>query len=94
MRYVTDRLVAGIVVVAAAGRAGPQALTTTMIAPASVDPPMLAVCVEAENALAAAVELSGAFAVSVLPARRSDIAEYFADRVRGGVSDGAIRVAI
>jgi flavin reductase (DIM6/NTAB) family NADH-FMN oxidoreductase RutF len=69
---------------------GPVGLTATAFASVSDAPPTVLVCLERSSRTLAAIELSGVFGISTLPADGQDLAEIFAGR-RG--IEGAARFA-
>ena len=71
---------AGVAVVAARWAGGYRGLTASSFTAASLEPPLLLVCLDALAQTRDAVELSGGFAVSVLERGQEFIAERFAGR--------------
>ena len=88
MRYLSAHLAAGVAVVSGDGDDGPRAWTTTTLLPVSFDPPLLAVCIDTESGLGSAITHAKVFAVSVLPARRADIADFFSESISGESAPG------
>ena len=71
---------AGVAVVAARWGAGYRGLTASSFTAASLEPPLLLVCLDALTQTRDAVEQTGTFAVSVLERGQEFIAERFAGR--------------
>lgn len=77
------RAVTGVSVVATDGSAGRFALTVSAVTSVSADPPLLLACISRRNPLREAVLGNGRFAVSLLAAAQSDVADVCAGRGPG-----------
>jgi len=77
------RAVTGVSVVTTDGASGRYALTVSAVASVSADPPLLLACVNRRNPLRDAAVANGRFAVSLLAAAQSQIADICAGRGPG-----------
>lgn len=77
------RAVTGVSVVTTDGAAGRLALTVSAVASVSADPPLLLACVNRRNPLRDAAVANARFAVSLLAAAQSPIADICAGRGPG-----------
>ena len=89
VRYVADHLAVSVTVVGSAGKHGPMAQTVVAVLPVLSDPAIMAAGLENESGTGKAIAESGSFAVSVLPARRPDIANFYAERIDGAYLMGS-----
>ena len=74
------RMAAGVAVVASRDGGAIRAMTVTSYASASLDPPLVLVCLDGLSATRDAVVASGAFTLSMLERRQEFLAERFAGR--------------
>jgi flavin reductase (DIM6/NTAB) family NADH-FMN oxidoreductase RutF len=72
------RLAGAVAVIAAPAGGGFRGLTATSLVSASLDPPLLLVCLDRQAATRDAVVTAGAFAASVLQSRQRFLAERLA----------------
>jgi flavin reductase (DIM6/NTAB) family NADH-FMN oxidoreductase RutF len=80
LRDVMARFPAGVVVVAARDEAGLRGLTATSFTAASLEPPLVLVCIDQLSATSDAIAGSGRFAISLLTRRQEFLAERFSGR--------------
>lgn len=79
-RRILGHLPTGVTVVAAVDAAGdPRGLTASAVTSASLDPPLVLVCVERVSDTHDCIERAGAFAISVLGDASEALARRFAD---------------
>ena len=76
--------VTGVSVVTTDGAGGRMGLTVSSMASVSADPPMLLVCINRRSPIVPRIRAHAAFAVSVLGAHQSPIADMFAGRPAAG----------
>jgi flavin reductase (DIM6/NTAB) family NADH-FMN oxidoreductase RutF len=74
------RLPSGVHVVTTSGPAGPGGFTATAVASVSDDPPIVLVCLNRTSPQTAVFHDNGRFAVNLLPAGSSGLADAFAGR--------------
>jgi flavin reductase (DIM6/NTAB) family NADH-FMN oxidoreductase RutF len=71
----------GITIVTAIDETGaPRGLTTNAVTSASLDPPLLLVCVDRESRTLPAIRSSGAFVVNFMAAEAEDVCRLFASK--------------
>jgi flavin reductase (DIM6/NTAB) family NADH-FMN oxidoreductase RutF len=86
------RLPSAVTVVAARGDEGFTGITVSAFCLVSLEPPLVLACIHADSPALDAIEVSGAFAATVLSGRQEFLADTFAGRApRPDPSFGAIR---
>ena len=81
------QVASSVTVVTTQGEAGRLGATVSAFSSVSADPPTVLVCLYAESRIAKAVTGNGRFCVNVLPEDSADVADRFAGRHDGWVSD-------
>lgn len=81
------RVAASVTVVTTDGPAGRQGATVSAFSSVSADPPTVLICLFADSRIARAVAANGRFCVNVLPEDCSAIADRFAGRDDGCITD-------
>lgn len=82
-RRVMRRWPSGVTVVTTTTPDGPHGLTASAFTSVSVAPPMVLVVVDKRGRSNARIAESGVFCVNILGARRDDLSDRFAGRVKG-----------
>lgn len=77
-RETLRRFATGVTVMTTTVEAGLHGMTANAFASASLDPPLVLVCVAKEARMHGYVEQAGSFAVSVLGSKQRPVAEWFA----------------
>lgn len=93
-RRVMAELAAGVAVVTTIDEDGePRGLTTTALTSASLDPPLVLVCIGFESRSLSAIRSSGHFAVNLVHAEASAVAAKFASKAVDKFSGTSWRAA-
>jgi flavin reductase (DIM6/NTAB) family NADH-FMN oxidoreductase RutF len=80
-RTIMQTFPTGITIVTAVDETGaPRGLTTNALTSASLDPPLLLVCVDLESRTLPAIRSSGAFVVNFMAAEAEDVCRMFASK--------------
>src|SRR5262245_42000476 len=80
-RTIMQAFPTGITIVTAVDETGaPRGLTTNALTSASLDPPLLLVCVHLESRTLPAIRSSGAFVVNFMAAEAEDVCRLFASK--------------
>lgn len=80
-RDVLGRLASGVCVVTARDSSGlPHGMTATAVCAVSIEPPLVLACIGSRSRTHSAIQSSGCFAVNLLGARSTTIADTFASK--------------
>lgn len=81
-RAVMGRFATGVTVMTTVADGAPHGMTANAISSASLEPPLVLVCVERDTEMAVRVAASGVFALSFLTADQRELSTRFADGSR------------